>query len=266
MNNSPIGIFDSGVGGLSVFSELVKLMPNEKYIYYGDTANLPYGDKSKEELIEITRGIFKFFELHKVKAVIMACNTTSALIYESVKSLYDYKIYPLVQTVSKNIADCQPKKIGVLATNATINSHAYKNEILKYSPHVEVYEHACPAWVPIVEKGLTDTEESVEQIKSDVLSVLRYNPDKIILGCTHYPYLLKTLVKYAPIEAFVNPAIYFALNIYNDLKSSDMLTEMPFGSRIFYVSGSVSKFIAASKIFYDLSSEKVESSSFYSLK
>ena len=132
MSNRPIGVFDSGVGGLSVFSQLVKLLPDENYIYFGDTINLPYGSKTQDELVEITRKIFDFFKCKNVKAVVMACNTTSALTYEILKPYYDFKIYPIVQTVAKKIATQGHNKIGVFATQGTINSHAYKKEISKY--------------------------------------------------------------------------------------------------------------------------------------
>ena len=138
-NDSPIGIFDSGVGGLSVFAELVKLLPNENYIYFGDTINLPYGNKTKEELIKITQNIFDFFKAKKVKAVVMACNTTSALTYETLSPKYDFKIYPIVQTVAKEIAIGNYRNIGIFATQGTVNSHAYKKEIQKYSPNTQVF-------------------------------------------------------------------------------------------------------------------------------
>ena len=129
MNNSPIGVFDSGVGGLSVFSELNKLLQNEDFIYFGDTANLPYGNKTKEELVDITKNIFDYFKSRNVKAVVMACNTTSAVTYDILKNEYDFKIYPIVQNVSESIAAENHTKIGVFATKATVNSHAYKREI-----------------------------------------------------------------------------------------------------------------------------------------
>lgn len=250
--NCPIGIFDSGVGGLSVFSQLVKLLPNENYLYFGDTKNLPYGDKTKEELIEITSKIFDFFKGKNVKAVIMACNTTSALTYETLKDKYDFKIYPVVQNVAKQIANEGHHNIGVFATQGTINSHAYKNEIQKYNSDINVFEIACPQWVQIVENELQDDKRSIENIKQHLDEMLKNKVDKIILGCTHYPYLLQTLSKFTPENLFINPAKYFAHSIIDDLKTNDLLNNEKTSEPIFFVSSNPPQFISSSKLFYDV--------------
>ncbi|MCD7878583.1 MAG: glutamate racemase [Candidatus Gastranaerophilales bacterium] len=251
MNNCPIGVFDSGVGGLSVFSELIKLLPDEQYIYFGDTKNLPYGNKTKEQLIEITTGIFDFFESKRVKAVVMACNTTSALTYDYLKNKYNFKIYPIVQSVSKQIAMENYSSIGVFATNATIHSHAYKKEISYYNPDVNIFETACPKWVNIVENRLFEDEESISNIKQLVEEMLLNNPNKIILGCTHYPYLLNVLSRFAPENIFINPAKCFAEFILKDLNNNHLLNTS--GVKIqpeFYVSSNPAQFISSSKLFY----------------
>lgn len=252
MNNCPIGIFDSGVGGLSVFAQLIKLLPNENYLYFGDTLNLPYGNKSKEELVVITRKIFDFFESKNVKAVVMACNTTSALTYDVLKDNYSFKIYPIVQNVSKQIAQKNYKKIGVFATQGTINSHAYKREIQNYNKDSEVIEIACPRWVNIVESELQNQQESIENIKLHLEEMLKYNVDKIILGCTHYPYLLSILSKYADKNLFINPAKYFAEYIYKDLTDNNLLTSKKLYEPQFYVSSNPKQFISTSKLFYNI--------------
>ena len=252
MNNQPIGIFDSGVGGLSVFAELIKLMGEENYIYFGDTKNLPYGNKSKEELIKISKNIFDFFETKNVKAVVMACNTTSANTYNELKNQYNYKIYPIVQTVSKEIALANYDRIGVFATQATINSHAYKREIRNYNLRSEVFEIACPNWADIAEKRLQNEPESIEDIKSKLNMMLEYNPDKIILGCTHYPYLINVLKQFASEELFINPAKAFARNIISDLKNNNLISGKKDYEPIFYVSSNPKQFISASKLFYSV--------------
>ncbi len=252
MKNNPIGIFDSGVGGLSVFSELVKLLPNEHYIYYGDTANLPYGDKTQARLVEITGNIFDFFKQKNVKAVVMACNTTSAMTYDTLKDNYNFKIYPIVQIVSKQIALKNYKTAGVFATKATIGSHAYKKEIQKYNDNCTVFEQACPDWVNIVENNLQEDERSIKQVKSDLDIMLTNNPEKIILGCTHYPYLMSVLTKYAPKDMFINPAEYFAKYIAEDLKNNDLLSNKPHKEPEFFVSANPKQFINASKLFYTI--------------
>ncbi len=249
-NNCPIGVFDSGVGGLSVFSQLVKLLPNENYIYFGDTANLPYGNKSQEELVKISANIFDFFKSKKVKAVVMACNTTSALTYEILKDKYDFKIYPVVQNVAEQIAQEGHKNIGVFATQGTVNSHAYKNEIQKHNKDINVYEIACPEWVRIVENELQEDEESIANIKMHLDEMFVNQPDKIILGCTHYPYLLSVLSKFADEKMFINPAKYFAQSIFKDLETSNLLSDEKTQEHKFYVTDNPNQFAKASKLFY----------------
>ncbi|MBQ3641308.1 glutamate racemase [bacterium] len=252
MDNKPIGIFDSGVGGLSVFNRLIKLLPNENYIYFGDTLNLPYGDKTKEQLIEISRGIFDFFASQKVKAVVMACNTTSAITYEIFKDVYNYKIYPVVQTMAREIAFSNYKRIGVFATNATINAHAYRKNINAFNTNIEVYEMACPEWVQIVENNIINEEKSINDIKKYIVEMLKSNPDKIILGCTHYPYLIEALSRYADKNLFLNPADCVAEFVAEDLKANSLLSDNTCGSTKFYVSSNPEQFINSSKLFFDV--------------
>lgn len=252
MKNCPIGIFDSGVGGLSVFAELIKLLPDENYIYFGDTLNLPYGAKTQAQLIDLTSNIFDFFKSQNVKAVVMACNTTSAAAYDALKDKYNFRIYPIVQRAAKQIANENHKKIGIFATQATINSHAYKREIQKYSPNTEVFELACPKWVSIVENNLQNTPESIKDIKLQLDLMLKNNVEKIVLGCTHYPYLLNILKKFAPENMFINPAKYFAQDIYQDLKQNDLISDKKFFEPKFFVSSNPEQFMLASKLFYNV--------------
>lgn len=256
MNNFPIGIFDSGVGGLSVFKELYALLPNENYIYFGDTKNLPYGNKTQEKLIEISKSIFDYFQTKKVKAVIMACNTTSALTYDVLKNDYNFKIYPVVQTVAKTIAKSNIKKIGVFATNATINSHAYKNNIQAINPEIEVVEIACPEWVNIVENKLQNDENAIQNIKMHLDEMMSFNVDKIILGCTHYPFLLNVLTQFASKDLFINPAKDFVNYIISDLKNNDLLNKNKAQEPIFYVSSSAKQFKTAAQLFFEVKEAK----------
>ncbi len=256
MNNNPIGVFDSGVGGLSVLYELQKILPDENYIYYGDTINLPYGNKTKEELIQISENIFDYFKEAGVKAVVMACNTTSATVYDILKYKYDYKIYPIVQMVSKHIAEKGYNKVGVFATQATINSHAYRREITKYSPKTQVYETACPKWVHIVENELQKDKSSIENVRLNLESMQKNNVDKIILGCTHYPYLTGILKQFADEELFINPAQIFAGNIKSDLLKSGELREGKQEYIKFYVSSNPNQFMSAARQFYNVTDAK----------
>ena len=256
-NNSPIGIFDSGLGGLTVFQELFSKRANEDYIYFADTLNLPYGTKSKPALIQITAKILDFFEAKKVKAVVIACNTTSAAAYESLKDKYGFKIYPIIQTVAKEFSQLPIKKLGVLATPATANSGAYSREIRKFNSEMEVFEEPCFDWVQIVENSLYDTDEAKKIIEEHLFNLLDKKVEKIILGCTHYPYLLDKLSKYANREMFLNPAPIFAEKILEDLSLNGLLSDFE-QSKVpeFYVSSNPENFKTSSKFFCEFKEVK----------
>ena len=251
-DNRPIAFCDSGVGGLTVFAKVKKLLPNENYLYFGDTKNMPYGEKSEKQLIEFADRIFKFFEKQNAKAVVMACNTTSAITYEKLKDNYNFKIYPIIQTVCSTLAGLDGvKSLGVIATPATINSHAYSKGIAKYNKDMKVYELAAPNWVRIVEEHRIHQPQSIEQIK-EILEVMKENnPDKIVLACTHYPYLLDVLKKFLPEDKYIDPAIFFAQSIKNDLEKNNLLGKEPTYER-FYVSSDPENFKIASELFYKL--------------
>ena len=250
--NAPIGFFDSGVGGLTVLKQVKAIMPNESFIIFGDTVHVPYGDKTKEELLSYSTNILKFFESKGVKAVVMACNTTSSVVYDDIKDKYGFKIYPLAQSCAKILSQLNVNRMGVFATKATIESHAYEKEIEKHNPNIKVIGQYCPQWVKIVENNLTNTPESIKIVKNDLDNMMKNNPEKIILGCTHYPYLVDVLSKFAPKELFIDPASYFAQFIKNDLADSGLLCDKNERFEEFYVSSSPEKFALASKLFYDL--------------
>lgn len=253
-DNRPIAFFDSGVGGLTVFAKVKKLLPNENYLYFGDTKNMPYGEKTEAQLIEFADKIFRFFETKNAKAVVMACNTTSAITYEKLKNNYNFKIYPIIQTVCSTLAKLDGiNSLGVIATPATINSHAYSKGIAKYNKNMNVYELPAPNWVRIVEEHRIHQPQSIEQIK-EILEIMgQNNPDKIVLACTHYPYLLDVLKKFMPEDKFIDPALYFAQNIKEDLEKNNLLGKEHTYEK-FYVSSNPENFKIASELFYNLDS------------
>ena len=250
-NNSPIGFFDSGVGGLTVLKEVKKLLPNEDFIYFGDTLHVPYGDKTKEQLLSYSKNILKFFEEKGCKAVVMACNTTSSTIYEDIKDKYNFKLYPVVQSVAKVLAELDIERLGIFATKATIISGAYEKEISKYNENMQVFGQYCQQWVGIVENNLVNNPESIEIIKNDLEQMSKNNPQKIVLGCTHYPYLLPILTKFAPMDLFIDPAKYLARFVKDDLEKSELIKDKNVEHfEEFYVSSEPDKFKTSSKIFY----------------
>ena len=257
LKDSPIGFFDSGVGGLSVFKRFREMLPLEDTIYYGDLKNLPYGNKTKEELVGFTRNILNFFSLKNVKAVVIACNTSSALAYESIKNDYDFKIYPIIQSCAEVIASMNLSKVGVFATLATVKSKAYKKEIEKHNAGILVNEIACPNWVSFVESGnLPDKNNFEQDIMVHINEMMKFAPDKIVLGCTHYPYLLPILTKFAPRDLFIDPAEIFVSFIKHDLSKLGLLGG---GSGIsdFYVSANPDEFLKNSSIFYKLPTKPI---------
>ena len=250
-NNRPIAFFDSGVGGLTVYTKLRALLPEENYIYFGDTKHMPYGEKTETELLEYADNIFRFFESKNAKAVVMACNTTSSVIYDKVKDKYNFKIYPVIQSAAKILSQMNAKTIGVFATKATVNTNGYKREIQKYNRDINVVQIACPEWVRIVEEHRVNAPQSILQVKEKLDEMAEFKPDKIVLGCTHYPYLLKVLSKFVPEEVFVDPAIHFAQFIKDDLEAQNMLSVSD-GTEEFYVSEDPQNFKDSAKMFYDL--------------
>lgn len=251
INNSPIAFFDSGVGGLTVYSKLKRLLPDENYIYFGDTKHMPYGEKTETELLEYSDSIFNFFLKKNAKAVVMACNTTSSVIFDKVKDNYDVKIYPIIQSASNMLAQLPIKKVGIFATHATVNSNAYKKEIQKHNPDIEVIQIACPEWVHIVEENKINEIQSISLVKEKLDEMMHYSPGKIVLGCTHYPFLFDILTKFQPRNLFIDPAEYFAEFIKNDLKQQGLL-EISQGSEEIFVSSNPEIFKKSAKMFYEL--------------
>lgn len=227
-------------------------MPDENYLYFGDTKNMPYGEKTEEQLLEYADKIFKFFESQNAKAVVMACNTTSAVTYEKLKDNYNFKIYPIIQSVCSTLAGIKGvNRLGIIATPATINSHAYAKEIAKYNKNMQVFELAAPNWVRIVEEHRITQPQSIMQVE-EILDIMKsFEPDRIVLACTHYPYLISVLKKFMPQEIFIDPAIYFAQNIKDDLTRAGSLNDK-YEYEKFYVSSNPENFKAASDLFYKL--------------
>lgn len=256
-NDNKIAFFDSGVGGLTVYSKFRDVLPNENCVYFGDLKHLPYGNKTKEELIEYSRNIFDFFKSQNVKAVVMACNTSSAATYSTVAKEYDFKIYPIIQSCAKVISQLDIERLGIFATVSTINSGVYEEELHKYNPSLETYAQGCHQWVDIVESHTQNNADKIEIVKSDLDKMLEHNPQKIILGCTHYPFLLDVLSKFADRDMFIDPADYFVDFIKTDLEQSNFLnTQDKKGSEEFYVSANPEQFKVASKMFYDVKDAK----------
>ena len=173
--------------------------------------------------------------------------------WEELKEDYDFTLYPVIQTACRVIAEMDVKKIGTLSTEATANSHAYKNQLLKYNPNLEVFEHGCSGrWVEMVENQSQSAKENEQILREHLNAVLENNVDKIILGCTHYPYLRNILSDFVGEDIFIDPAEYFVKYIVQDLKNCDKIANKKDYEPKFFVSSNPEKFKNSSEIFYKL--------------
>ena len=208
MTKAPIGVFDSGVGGLTVVKEIMNQIPGETIIYFGDTARLPYGSKSKKTIITYTRQIVRFLMRKGVKAIVIACNTASAFALETIKDEIDIPIIGVVKPGAKVAARTTLNgKVGVIGTEGTIQSGIYNRFLSKTNPKVTVFGKACPLFVPLVEEGLIDDPITFEMARRYIGELLDKDIDTLVLGCTHYPLLRETIRKVVGDEIFlVNPA------------------------------------------------------------
>lgn len=249
-----IALYDSGIGGLTVFKALREILPNEEYLYFGDLKNMPYGEKSPKELESIARKVFDFFEKKEIDALVMACNTTSATVYDRLKGEYSFKIYPIIQSCARVIAGARDLKIGVFATSATIESHAYSRELKNINPLAQVFEIACPQWVKIVEENTKTSQESLDIIRFYVEKMMANAPDKVVLGCTHYPYLLDIISRFAPEEIFIDPAQAFSQFIKNDLFEEELQIDIQgvAPEPRFFVSAQPENFVKAASLFCEI--------------
>lgn len=244
----PIAVFDSGVGGLSVLKKLIDKLPNEKYIYFGDTARIPYGEKTKEQLISYTREILDWYQSLDVKLALMACNTSSATSLEEVKPNYNFEIMGLIYPTAYFAAKNNFKKVGIMATSATVKSHAYKNAILKFNQNVEVFEVACPGLVELVENGEYNSKKVFEAVKIFADDLLKQGVEQIILGCTHYPYL-KEIITQITGDILIDPAEFMANSAKNHLEENNLLNNSSETNISFYVSSNPAVFNKAGKTF-----------------
>jgi glutamate racemase len=190
-----IGIFDSGVGGLTVVREIKKLLPDVSIIYFGDTARLPYGNKSPETIQKYSSEIVEFLKDKGCKTIVIACNTASALAAEHLREKYpDIEIYDVVSTGAEAAAETtKSKKVGVIGTTGTISSGVYKKKISELDPKIEVYAQACPLFVHLVEENWINRPETRKIAKTYLRGLKLKKVDTLLLGCTHYPLLEKVI-------------------------------------------------------------------------
>ena len=255
-----IGVFDSGIGGLTVLKEIRKVLPNEKIFYFGDTARVPYGEKTKELITRYSKEIVEFLLDKEVSAIVVACNTATALALEELKKTFKIPIIGVIKAGAKTaINTTKSGNIGVIGTKATVNSKRYEEEIKKLSENIKVIAKACPLFVPAVEEGILDGK-LVDQIIKTYLDDFEKEIDTLILGCTHYPLLKSAIGKIYTNLNIVDPARETALDLKEILEEKNLLKNDATKNREvkYYVTDGKDKFKEIGIMFLDENIEKVE--------
>lgn len=214
----PIGVFDSGIGGLTVVRELRKQLPNESIVYFGDTARVPYGNKSPETVIRYAKEATYLLLQYDIKALVVACNTASAHAIEKLKEHFSIPIYGVIQPgADRALKVTKNKKILVIGTSGTIRSNAYQRRLRKNGNGLEIYQKACPLFVPLVEEGWLINSITHSIIDEYLGPYKAQNIDTVILGCTHYPILKPAIKEFWPTVQLVDSGVETARMIKRDL-------------------------------------------------
>ena len=244
---APIGVFDSGVGGLTVVREIMRNLPDERIVYFGDTARVPYGSKSKNTVIRYSRQIIHFLQEQKVKANVVACNTASAFALDAVRDELDIPFIGVIESGARIAAqETKNKRVGIIGTVGTVGSGIHASYLKELDPELTVIGKACPLFVPLVEEGWLHDPVTEEVARRYLKELQDQEIDTLILGCTHYPLLRSTIRKIMGEEVrLVNPAYETALELRKLLTDKDLVSdetvEEEFPYR-FYVSDLAEKF------------------------
>ncbi len=247
-SEAPVGVFDSGVGGLTVAREIMRQIPNERIVYFGDTARVPYGSKSKETITKYSRQIVHFLQEQQVKAIVVACNTASAYAMEEIERELDIPVLGVVKPGAKVAAEVTRNgRVGVIGTEGTIKSQIYTTYIKEMNPEIVVQGKACPLFVPLVEEGFWKDPVTDEIAARYLGSLIDSDIDTLILGCTHYPLIRSTLGRIMGEKVtLVNPAYETARELKELLTAENLLNKKGQGlgnNRYrFYVSDMADKF------------------------
>lgn len=245
---APVGVFDSGVGGLTVAREIMRQLPRESIVYFGDTARVPYGSKSKETILRYSRQIIHFLESKGVKAIVVACNTASAFALEEIRPEMKMPIIGVVKPGAKVAAETTVNgRIGVIGTEGTVGSQIYTEMIHRHNPEAVVLGKACPLFVPLVEEGWLKDSITMEVARRYLASFQESDIDTLILGCTHYPLLRSTIGEIMGDRVnLVNPAYETAQGLGRLLEeyqlANDGKGENASASYRFFVSDAAEKF------------------------
>ena len=228
MKNKYIGIFDSGVGGLTVLSSLLKILPNENYLYLGDTANVPYGIKSPEQIKDLSVQSFKKMEKYGLKALVIGCNTATVYGLEAIKQITDLPVIGIIDSGLEAVKEADVERVLVVATDATINSGVIRDGIEKISPNIQIQGIGCPEMVKAVESGETKSSKGYELVK-DYLDQSMTNEDSILLACTHFPAMIDNIERYYESKKrkvkIINPSIKCGDKVKEILEELELFNE-----------------------------------------
>ena len=235
-----LGIFDSGLGGLTVLKEILKNNSYSRIVYFGDTARVPYGDKDKDTLRKYAIEDIDFLKQKGVDEIVVACGTVSSTVLNGIKDDYDFKIEGIIDAAVKGALDAtKNNKIGVIATSATINTHVFKNKI------ENIYEVACPKFVPLIENNLIDSKPMDEALDEYLSGLKQKDIDTLILGCTHYPLLKSKIDAYFDGKVnLINSGAVLSKELFNGDKKEAVVE--------FYVSGDIDNFKKQASRFLDI--------------
>ncbi len=253
MDRRPLGVFDSGLGGLTAVRELRSILPSENIIYFGDTSRVPYGGRSPEILLKYARQDVKFLRSFDIKAVVVACGTVSTTALPALQQENDLPILGVVDPACRRAAaKTRNKRVGLIATRASVSSGAYERVFRQLDDQVEVFSRACPLFVPLVEEGRCHIGDSViETVTAEYLQELKdLQVDTLVLGCTHYPLLTDVISRFmGPDVHLVNAGAEAARAVHQLLQDTDACAQRESGSASYYTSDRADNFQRLASLF-----------------
>ena len=248
----PIGVFDSGIGGLTVVKRLATTLPNESIIYFGDTARVPYGSKSNSTVIEYSIQNTKFLLQKNIKALVVACNTASSIAIPDLKKMFDIPIIGMIEPGSRMaLKKSQSKNIGVIGTRATVGNLAYSKEIKRLNGSAKVVEKPCPLFVPLAEEGWIKHQATFEIAEEYLKELRQIGIDTLVLGCTHYPILTEVIQKVIGKNvSLIDSGVASSEVIKTELEKLGLLSDAKsMGTQEYYVSDIPAKFKEVAELF-----------------
>ncbi|MEF9953457.1 MAG: glutamate racemase [Clostridium sp.] len=257
----PIGVFDSGIGGLTVAKEIMDILPSEDIVYFGDTARVPYGNKSKLTIEKFSLQISRFLESRNVKAIVIACNTASAFALEAVKNNFSVPVIGVINPGARAAVKATVnQRVGIIGTEGTVSSGAYSKAVENICDNIKIFSTPCPLFVPVVEEGWGETEVSYMIAKEYLQNLKEIEVDSLVMGCTHYP-LLNNVVQRVMGEGvtLINPAKETALELKDILIDTGIMNDNTTKGRYtYFVSDNAKKFVTVGERFLNRKIQDIE--------